>query len=119
MATKTKAGADGLALPAAGRNAIPFDPDAHQRADLARIADDLHALNAKYAIDPAIEVGVLADGTIRFWCFAKYGRAYRLSLREGKRGGKPVYRETDEWFATGPEAEAACWERNRKAVRRG
>jgi len=117
MATKTKAGGDGLALPP-GRNAPPFDSDAHNRADLARIADDLHALNARYAIDPEIEVGVLADGTIRFWCFAKYGRAYRLSLREGKKGGTPVYRETDEWFATGPEAEAACWERNRKAVRR-
>jgi hypothetical protein len=42
MATKTKAGGDGLALPP-GRNAPPFDSDAYSRADLARIADDLVA----------------------------------------------------------------------------
>jgi hypothetical protein len=112
MATTTKAGGDGATLPPA-----PFE-DAHQRADLARIADDLHALNARYAIDPEVEVGVLADGTIRFWCFAKYGRAFRLSLREGKRGAKPIYRETDEWFPTFRAAEAEVGRRNDRAVRR-
>lgn len=116
MATKTEGGADGFALPPPNR--ATFDSDAHNRADLARIADDLHALNAKYAIDPGVEVGILADGTIRFWCFARYGGAYRLSLREGTKGEKPVYHPTDEWFATGLEAEAACRERNRRAVRR-
>jgi len=45
MATKTKAGGDGLALPPVRQT---FDADAHRGADLARIADDLRALNRRH-----------------------------------------------------------------------
>jgi hypothetical protein len=113
MATKTKAGGDGLALPP-GRNArlggARPGPPREDRRRPPRAEREVR--------DPGIEVGILADGTIRFWCFAKHGRAFRLSLREGKKGATPVYRETDEWFGTGPEAEAEVAARNGKAVRR-
>jgi len=95
------------------------EAEAWERAWLERARERAGCDAETRTIDPGIEVGVLADGTIRFWCFhMEAPRRYRLSLREGKKGGMPRYTNADETYPSGPAAEAVVARRNRKAVRR-
>ena len=55
----------------------------------------------------------MIGNTPRFWCFAREGRRYRLSLREGR-----TYTNSTETLPTYAAAEAEVALRNRKAVRR-